>query len=62
MNRHNEKTPHIVIDGEAYEMINVMKSNGELVASITTNNVISAKDYKVDFIKDANKIRFQEMD
>lgn len=62
MNKHNEKAPRIIIDGESYGMINVLKSNGELVASVTANNVISAKDYKVDFIKDTSKIRFQEMD
>lgn len=51
-----------MIDGEAYDMINISKTNGELVASITPNRVVSDKGYKVELIKDAKTIRFQEMD
>ncbi|HJF54435.1 MAG TPA: hypothetical protein K8W06_04725 [Limosilactobacillus coleohominis] len=62
MNKHNEKTPHIIVDGEAYEMINVSKTNGELIASITADDIVSEKGYKVSLVKNASKVRFQEMD
>ena len=52
----------IIIHGEAYEMINISKSNGELIASITADDIVSEKGYKVDLVKNASKIRFQEMD
>ena len=35
MNDSNKKAPHIKINGEAYKMINVLTSNGELIASIS---------------------------
>ena len=51
-----------MIDGEAYDMINVSKTNGELVALITSDRVVSEKGYKVELIKDAKTIRFRDMD
>lgn len=62
MKRQNKKASPIMIDGEAYDMINISKTNGELVASITPNRVVSDKGYKVELIKDAKTIRFREMD
>ena len=58
----NKKASPIMIDGEAYDMINISKINGELAASITSDRVIAEKGYKVELIKDANNIRFREMD
>lgn len=60
--KQNKKAPHIMIDGEAYDMINVSKTNGELVALITSDRVVSEKGYKVELIKDAKTIRFRDMD
>ena len=58
----NKKASPIMIDGEAYDMINVSKTNGELVALITSDRVVSEKGYKVELIKDAKTIRFRDMD
>lgn len=46
-----QKIPHIKIDGEIYDTINVTKNNGELIASIGPKDVIEADGYKVTFEK-----------
>lgn len=61
MTEKNEKASHIVIDGEAYEMINVLAPSGELIASITSSNIITKSNCEVELVKDASKVRFQEM-
>lgn len=62
MTKKNKKSSHITIDGEDYEMINVVSSNDELIASITPKNIIEKKGFEVRLIKDATKIRFKETD
>lgn len=51
MNDSNKKVPHIKINGEAYKMINVLTSNGELIASISAKDVIHDVNYQVQLIK-----------
>lgn len=51
MNDSNKKAPHIKINGEAYKMINVLTSNGELIASIGAKDVIHDVNYQVQLIK-----------
>ena len=51
MSDSNKKASHIMIDGEAYKMINVLTSNGELIASISTKDVIHDVNYQVQLIK-----------
>ncbi|EEU31065.1 hypothetical protein HMPREF0501_00470 [Limosilactobacillus coleohominis 101-4-CHN] len=46
-----QKIPHIKIDGEIYDAINITKNNGELIASIGPKDVIEADGYKVTFVK-----------
>lgn len=58
--KKNQKSSRIMIDGEDYEMINVVSSNGELVASITSKNIIEQKGFEVNLIKDASNVRFKE--
>lgn len=60
MEKKNKKSSHITIDGEDYEMINVVSNSGELIASITSKNIIEKKDFEVRLIKDLSKIRFKE--
>lgn len=62
MSNSNKKSSHITIDGEDYEMINVVSNNGELVASITSKNIIEKNGFEVRLIKDSTKIRFKEID
>lgn len=62
MAKKNEKSSHITIDGEDYEMINVVSDNDELVASITSKNIIEKSGFEVRLIKDSTKIRFKEID
>lgn len=63
MNEQVKKQPAIFrIKRADYSMINVTKENGELIASITSNRVIVKKEYHVNFVKDADKVRFQEME
>lgn len=62
MAKKNKKSSHITIDGEDYEMINVVSNNGELVASITSKNIIEKNGFEVRLIKDSTKIRFKEID
>lgn len=59
--KKNKKSSHITIDGEDYEMINVISSNGELVASITSKDIVEKKGLEVKLIKDATKVRFREI-
>lgn len=47
----NKKASHIIINGEAYKMINVLTSNGELIASINAKDVIHDVNYQVQLIK-----------
>ena len=51
MNDSNKKASHIKINGEAYKMINVLTSNGELIASISAKDVIHYVNYQVQLIK-----------
>ncbi|MBU9695596.1 hypothetical protein KSL82_06775 [Limosilactobacillus portuensis] len=51
MNDSNKKASHIKINGEAYKMINVLTSNGELIASISAKDVIHDVNYQVQLIK-----------
>ncbi|WP_347981390.1 hypothetical protein [Limosilactobacillus portuensis] len=51
MNDSNKKAPRIKINGEAYKMINVLTSNGELIASISAKDVIHDVNYQVQLIK-----------
>lgn len=46
-----QKIPHIKIDGEIYDAINITKNNGELIDSIGPKDVIEADGYKVTFVK-----------
>lgn len=62
MAKKNKKSSHITIDGEDYEMINVVSNNDELVASITSKNIIEKNGFEVRLIKDSTKIRFKEID
>ena len=39
------------MNGEAYDLINVTTANGELIASISNENVIHDIDYQVQLIK-----------
>lgn len=59
--KKNKKFSHITIDGEDYEMVNVISSNGELVASITSKDIVEKKGFEVKLIKDATKVRFREI-
>lgn len=47
----NKKASHIIMNGEAYDLINVTTANGELIASISNENVIHDIDYQVQLIK-----------
>lgn len=49
---NKEKTSHIIIDGEAYSMINVTNSSRELIASIGPDDIIEAKGYQVELVKE----------
>lgn len=51
MNDSNKKAPHIIINGEAYDLINVTTANGELIASISAKDVIHDVNYQVQLIK-----------
>lgn len=59
--KKEEQSAHINIDGEDYSMINITRTNGELIASISAKSVIEAKGYKVKFEKDSNNVRFTEL-
>lgn len=47
----NKKASHIIINGEAYDLINVTTANGELIASISAKDVIHDVNYQVQLIK-----------
>ena len=51
MNDSNKKASHIIINGEAYDLINVTTANGELIASISAKDVIHDVNYQVQLIK-----------
>lgn len=62
-NKQVKKQPAIFrIKRADYSMINVTKENGELIASITSDRVIVKKGYHVDFVEDADKVRFQAIE
>ena len=48
----SKKTFPIIVNGEAYERINVVgKDNNELIASISSTEIIGEKGYRVDLVK-----------
>lgn len=47
----NKKASHIIINEEAYELINVTTLDGELIASISNKDVIHDINYQVQLIK-----------
>lgn len=48
---NKQKIPHIKIDGEIYDEINVTTADGDLIASIGPEDVIEVDGYKVTFVK-----------
>lgn len=48
----SKKAFPIIVNGEAYERINVVgKDNNELIASISSTEIIGEKGYRVDLVK-----------
>lgn len=63
MSKEEKEQPAIFRIGKAdYSMINITKEDGELIASITSDNIITKKGFNVDLVEDASKVRFQEME
>lgn len=63
MEQEEKEQPAIFQIGKTdYSMINITKEDGELVASITSDNIITKKGFNVDLVEDASKVRFREME
>jgi hypothetical protein len=62
MNEVNEKASPIIVNGEAYELINIVsEQDDELIASINSTEIVEKKGYRVDLVKNASQIHFTEI-